>query len=145
MTRRRRVALPFVSGAALGLLTLIAYYAGAHADALTGSAPPEAAAVDDVARWWRSGVLAGPIALAVYGLLAVGVVLSRTRWPGLAWLRRGRVQATIAVVAANLSATILPSAIAGTLTMPMLFSAIATLGFLGLPGGMERKPEDVPT
>jgi len=139
--RPRTILAPFAAGCLATLALLLATYALAAAD--SGGAPAEDAV--DVARWWRSGQLAGPIALALYGILAIGVVLSRTRWPGIGWLRRGRVQATIAVVAANLSATVLPAAVAGTLTMPMLWSAIASLGLLAVPGGMEHRAEGPPT
>ena len=92
----------------------------------------------NMARWWRSGVLAGPLALGLYGLLALGSLLSRTRWPRLAFLRRGRVQSTISIAGGLLLASAVPLAVTGTLTMPGLFVAISTLGFSLPPGGGEK-------
>ncbi len=115
-----------------------------HDDVGNETPPPDPDLPANMARWWRSGVLAGPLALGLYGLLALGSLLSRTRWPRLAFLRRGRVQSTISIAGGLLLASAVPLAVTGTLTMPGLFVAISTLGFSLPPGGGERAGE-VPT
>lgn len=100
---------------------------------------------DDLPRWWRSGALAGPIALAVYGLLAAGRLLSRTRWPGLGWLRRGKVQGWISFASGAMTGTIIPLAVAGTLTGPGLLSAVAAISFALPAGGGTKAPDRPPS
>ena len=136
--RPRTILAPFAAGCLATLALLLATYALAAAD--TGGPTSPAGVGDDLAGWWRSGALASPIAIGVYALLSVGVVLSRTRWPGLAWLRRGRVQAWIALTIGGLTA-ILPVAIDGTLTVPGLLVALSAGALAVKPGGLEAKDE----
>lgn len=136
--RPRTILAPFAAGCLATLALLLATYALAAAD--DGGPTSPAGVGDDLAGWWRSGALASPIAIGVYALLSVCVVLSRTRWPGLAWLRRGRVQAWIALTIGGLTA-ILPVAIDGTLTVPGLLVALSAGALAVKPGGLEAKDE----
>lgn len=133
MTARRalHLLLPALAGAAT-MAVLIA----------TASADPGLPVSDDgLSSWWqRSGALAGPIVGVVAVLLVVLERLSSTRWPGLAWLRRGSIRAYLSL-ATGATLGLLPAVADGTVTLGGL--SVALLGGLVAlrPGGGETKQE----
>lgn len=128
-----RLRLPLLTGAAFGLLILLAYYSAAMAD--TGG-PPDP--TDAGALW--SGRLASLIILvSVIGLWILDR-LAGTRWRWTRWLRVGRRQASISA-ALGIVVGVLPAAFSGELTSRAGWEA-ATAVFLAfkVPGGMEAAP-----
>lgn len=133
-----RIKYPLLTGVPFALLILLAYYGAAWADTPLGDAP---VTETGLAAWWQSGALAGPIALLA-ALVLVGLErLSCTRWPGLAWLRRGRVRAGLSLSTGAVIG-LLPAAVAGSVTWGGLSVALLAGVMAMRPGGGERRDDE---
>lgn len=135
MTRRYDLALVF-------LVTFLATFAVLVSGAVAQVAPSDflppgfgASPPFDLAAWWRTGTLAGPIAVAL--MLALALLRDR-----VAFLRRGRMRAWISLALSGL-AVLLPAAAAGTLTYGGLIVALTGAGVALKPGDGEVKRQPV--
>lgn len=147
------IVLPFLAAFLATMLALTLVTAAAQGDgadlsadlseaepAPTPDKPPKGIATD-LATWWRTGALAAPVAALAFGLLVGLEALGRSRWPRTAWLRRGKVQAWMALAIGNLS-VMLPAIASGSVTSGGV--SVALLGGLLAvrPGGGEQKADE---
>ncbi len=132
----RRLRYPAVSGAAFGLMILVAYYSAAWGAPDGASAP---VTESGLAEWWQTGALAAPLAACAFAVLMLIDRVAPASWRWVAWLRRGRTRAWASLAIANLSA-MLPAVAAGTVTWGGL--SIALLGgLLAVEPGSKRPGE----
>ena len=144
IVRPRTFLVPFVF-AFLGVLLLLVGVAHAATGAASGGSDlPDVGA--SAARWNSDGRLAGPVVLAVFGLLRLLLWLSNRRTRGLAWLRKPDRLAVVSSAVAALT-VLLPAAASTDLTwggaLSMLIPSL-TLYASGSAAPVQAPDQDVP-
>ena len=135
MTTARRAAHDLVTAAVFFAVTFALLLTAQASDGM-----PAPASESGLAAWWQTGALAAPVAALTFVLLVGLERLSLSRFPGLGFLRRGRIRAALSL-STGAVVVLLPNIADGSVTWGGLSIAVLS-GFMALrPGGGEKRDE----